>query len=555
MAISSEKTAWLARFGIVDAAAADGGAAPGGTAAPAPVRMRSKSNSSSEETQSSSDEGDSSSAENESQSSQTAAYQEDHSYSGTITHTPPPAPPKPPAPPPRAPSPPARPPGPWADDAPPADGERPPGPWADQMDTPAEEPNASHEPNQSGGEHEGAEQEAGALGGHTPGVTEQFEFTLETHPVKAWGGKIEVAYKLTVQATAAFLPNEENQIQITYNSKEGMLKKAASSWPLEKVMKALGAPSVLNKSKFTVEGEMSDKGITIKAGFGIETSFGGGEISGVLVKIESGKTPAFGAIEIAYQTPKFVLADWVEENIQVGQVSLSVKAAASIEPQWVRMMAEELIKEAGIEAGAEAAATAAAETAVEGGAADAGGMSAAAVIEVAIPAALAAVAVGTALGVANMFIQKANMDDMKSGLAAAIRDFRGGLYDGLANATGSGSGELYTQGRALGSDAYQKAGAAFMAKMDRPPLPDEAPLIREAASKAVTRWSGWGQIENTLRWGFFNRWVDQNHGLGTFKGDAQQAVLWCFGVANEPSTGPHMKVWVEKSSLPDLLKE
>jgi hypothetical protein len=48
--------------------------------------------------------------------------------------------------------------------------------------------------------------------------------------------------------------------------------------------------------------------------------------------------------------------------------------------------------------------------------------------------------------------------------------------------------------------------------------------------------------------------VEDNHGYTTFKGAAQDAVLSCFGIPNEPSNGPHMSYWVERSSLPTDMK-
>lgn len=573
MAVDSEKTAWLVQLGILEPAMAESLAPPRqkrSKSAPGSGGGEEESQSSSAEESTSADEA----ASAEETTSHEGGFSEQRDYSGTFTHTPPPAPPKP------APArPPAPPPVPEPPNMTPMDGDRPPGPWLDQMDTPNQTPSRP-EANQSVEEAP----EPTALGGGAVGVTGQYEFTIQSPPAKAWGGKIEIVWKLTFQATASFLPSEDEQIQFSYSKKEGIVRKAATSWPLEKVMKALGAPSLLNKSKFNVEGELSKEGVTIKAGFALETPFGSGEVSGVLVKIEHGKKPTFGQIELAYITPKIELGNWVEDNIQLGQASVTVKGSASIEPKWARVMAEELIKDAGIDAALETGAEAGAEASVEAGAeagveagveggveagveagveggveagleAGAGaGSGGAAVLEAAMAAGLAAVAVGTAIGVANMFVQKANMDNLKGSLAAAIRDLRGGLYDGAAGLPASGTGELYAQGHALGGQAYRRAIDLFVAKVGRPPIPSEIDAVRDIAGKAALRWPGLGQVEDRLRWGFFNRWVDENHGLGTFKGDAQEAVLWCFGVANEPSTGPHMQIWVAKSSLPEALK-
>jgi hypothetical protein len=379
-----------------------------------------------------------------------------------------------------------------------------------------------------------------AVGG--TGFSETFEIPIEFPKTSAWGGKIEISWKVTAQCTAAIMPQAGNQAQIGYSTKEGLMRKVAHKWALDKLLKDLGATGLITKAKFGVEGKVSElKGISIKAGFSLKGTYGAGEVNGILVKKEPGKDAVYGAVEIAYQTPQLKLVDEKDGEVEIAQITLALKASSTIEPKWVKIMADEVIKDAEI-AVAEGGGTSALATA-------------GAILDVAIPAALGAVAVGTVLGVANMFVQKANMDDMNKGLGDAIRGLRSGLYDGLANAPSAGGNELYAEGYKLGNGAYM-AAVAKLAQLPELPPPDEiAASAREAAKKAAGTWKGLATVEDALRWGYFNKWVNQNHGLATFKGDAQQAVLFCFGVANEPSTGPHMKVWVEKSMLPDALKD
>lgn len=374
-----------------------------------------------------------------------------------------------------------------------------------------------------------------------PGVAETIEVPVEFPKTKIWGGKVEIAWKITVEFTGVFLPDQGSQVTMGYSTKEGMVKKLAHKWSLETFLKEIGAPNFLTDVKLGVEGKISDvKGISIKAGAAISGKYGTGEVNGILVKKEPGKDAVYGAVELSFKTPKGKIVDYKEDGINVAQITVLGKASATVEPQWVKILADAALKEA--------------ETAaVEGG--GAGGLATAgAILDVAIPAALAAVAIGTVFGVADMFARKAAMADMGASLAEGIRGLRGGLYDGLANRPNAGGNELYAQGWQIGNGAYM-AAVAKLAQLPELPPPDEiAEAAQAAAKKSVAAWRGFNEVEDRLRWGFFNRWVDENHGPTTFRGHAQAAVQMCWGGPPEASDGPHMKVWVARSVLPDILK-
>jgi hypothetical protein len=374
-----------------------------------------------------------------------------------------------------------------------------------------------------------------------PGVAETFEIQFEPPTDStACGGDVKFKWKVVLQVTATFFPKQDTQITLGYNTKEQMIGKVARKWALGDLMKALGAPDVLQLSKFGVEGKMTDtKGLSVKATFSVPFKYGTVEVAGYLVKWEPNKAPVYGTLELSFTTASIPIPDYQEDGVDVLSITVTVKGSASIEPQYVKIIAEKVID--------------ASKAAVE----DAGG-GALGVADVAldalIPAALAAVAIGTVAGVIDVFVQQVNLDNLKAGLATAIISLRTGIYDGLSGGAAAGSDALYQQGWNLGHQAYQQAIDKIAQRADLPP-PDEIKAeAQDAAKKAMRSWPAWAQIEDHLRWAFFKKWVDENHGLGTFEGDARLAVQWCFGVVNEDANGPHMKYWADKSSLPQFMK-
>ena len=233
--------------------------------------------------------------------------------------------------------------------------------------------------------------------------------------------------------------------------------------------------------------------------------------------------------------------------MQVVKIGVSFKGTATLQPKYAKIIADEVLKDAGetvAEGAGETAATTAAET---GGASE--GLSAAAILDVAIPAALILVAVGTVAGVADAFVQRSQNIDMRVGINTARASLFAGLYAGLANGANAGTDELYKKGWEIGNQAYLSAVQQVYTKMkdNLPPPDDIAEAARDAAKKAAAKWNGANAIDLEIRWAFFRNWCEHNHGMLTFQGAAQDAVLSCFGIPNEPESGEHMQYWRARS--------
>ena len=168
--------------------------------------------------------------------------------------------------------------------------------------------------------------------------------------------------------------------------------------------------------------------------------------------------------------------------------------------------------------------------------------------------ALAGVAVGVVLGSVNFILTQIAMDKLKSELAGVLIGLQKGMREGLGGAEASGSDAAYTQGWTLGHKAYQQAIAEIYKQPDLPPPDEITEQLQAAAKKAYDKWPARHEIEDQIRWAFFYKWADANHGYTTFQGDAQDAVFWCWGIYKEPADGPHMAYWTNKSDLPKLLK-
>jgi hypothetical protein len=256
-----------------------------------------------------------------------------------------------------------------------------------------------------------------------------------------------------------------------------------------------------------------------------------------------------GQTQLDYTFKSWEIKGYVFEGVTL-KGSVAAVASVKVEPN-IAAIASSIGSTGGAAAGGGAAG---------GGAAGGGGGALAAadvILDVAIPAALALVAIGTIVGVADMFVQKANLSNLNAALNASIGPLRSGLYEGLAGHAASGSGDMYKAGYDIGHQAYQTALDKYVADLVKqrgfPPTPDEWPDIQHdaevGAKKAVATWKGLHEIEDRIRAGLWHKWADENNGALTFLSHAQEACQSCFGVPNEPPDGPHMIYWAKKSSF------
>jgi len=357
----------------------------------------------------------------------------------------------------------------------------------------------------------------------------------------AFGGKIKIKWKGEIQLDAT-VGDGKLPVTITVDTAKGLGGKAVQDWWHQKGAVSLGSHELLITAKFETEEAANKEKVTVKAKYTIEVPVEGGSLSvgvfGTVVEWNYKSAPTVGAVGISVKG-KCPFKDQTLGGVPFTKMSISVQVSAEIAPNYLKIIMDEVVdglKQAGKGIG---------ETILTEAA-----------FEAAITAGLAAVAVGTVLGVVDMFVQHANLKNMGAELAAAIRDIRGGLYDGLANRSASGSGDLYKAGYDIGKQGYQNAVNKIVASGTTLPPPDEIQAEAEAAAKkAAATWSGLREIEDKLRWGAFKKWVDENHGLGTFVADAQAAVQMCWGGPPEPENGEHMKYWVDRSLFMKGLKK
>jgi hypothetical protein len=289
----------------------------------------------------------------------------------------------------------------------------------------------------------------------------------------------------------------------------------------------------------------------LKTKFGHDVTLkGGGEVSGTKGKLsaeleietsERAKTTfAFEAVDVDAKDAKIKFAElkWTDEYTLVSgtfdipdlKVKYSGKVAVEVdfEPKWAKL------------------AKSAAEKFGEDLATDV-------VVDAAFDLAIGTVAIAVIAACADAFVQLANLANLQAGLSDAYRSMNGGLLDGASGKDAAASDPIYTQFWNMGHQAFQQAAAkAVQQGLSMDDLDQEA---TDQANKAVKSWPQTAAAVDQIRWAFFRGWVAENHGYGTFEGDARDAVMKCFGVYDEPITGPHMSYWANASKLPHFLKD
>jgi len=62
------------------------------------------------------------------------------------------------------------------------------------------------------------------------------------------------------------------------------------------------------------------------------------------------------------------------------------------------------------------------------------------------------------------------------------------------------------------------------------------------------------KVQHAIGDAFWIKWVDENHGVTTFLGDARRVCARCFGLALVDGKDPLLDYWKGKSKLPDVMK-
>ncbi len=165
-----------------------------------------------------------------------------------------------------------------------------------------------------------------------------------------------------------------------------------------------------------------------------------------------------------------------------------------------------------------------------------------AIVDAAFTLSLAVLEIGVIAACAQAYIQLRNLAELKASLAAAQRSMNGGLLDGLSGKQSANTDPIYTQFWGFAREAFEKAAKVAVDQgLSMDDMDQEASY---QASKAIKSWPQLHAADMALRDACFGKWVDQNHGIMTFHGDAHEAIWWCYGIEKEPDAGPHMQQWL-----------
>jgi hypothetical protein len=319
--------------------------------------------------------------------------------------------------------------------------------------------------------------------------------------------------------------------------------KVAMDWHVGKAEPVLNSGTIFSNLKFEyskTKVDVTSHTSTEVGNFTLTFTLVG--ISGGVTKDKDGKVKLKALqFNVTWIPATVTLPDETIGILQLTNIKVDAGGQISIGPNyeqillnWAEKQAEEVAEEA-------------AGDAAGGGAGEA--VLAVVSFDTIMATALAAVAVGTVFGVIDMFVKKADIDHIKQSLYPALNNLNAGVYDGLANRTGSGSGDAYQAGLSLGQQAWRAAASEMSKQPDLPPPDEMQQQIADAAKKAMAHWSAWHDIDQHMRDAYFDRWLDEHHGVTTFQGDVQDAISAIYGGGPEPITGPHMQKWAAMSDL------
>jgi hypothetical protein len=222
------------------------------------------------------------------------------------------------------------------------------------------------------------------------------------------------------------------------------------------------------------------------------------------------------------------------------KLQVKIVVGGSLEPNWEKIF-EEAVKqgvEKTIEKGGEAV--------LEEGVA----------FEFAITGALIAVAVGTVAATIYGIAQAADEAELNRQIDSCREAFKDGIRSGMAGKE-PGAHPWAQAGGKMGANILNEA-IQKVTKSCPDMLPDEArelaisKVYTPSTDKAVT---GDPKIEELIGDSFWKKWVDNNHGLGTFLGDARRVCARCYntGTYEVPEDYPKLTEWKNKTSLPSFM--
>jgi hypothetical protein len=311
--------------------------------------------------------------------------------------------------------------------------------------------------------------------------------------------------------------------------KNGWGAKVTTTIWSSKAKAMVGGVDFFANPKFEEETSNNPNERIFKVSFSVETPIGKLAAAGIPFKIK-GKDSELAAFEGSLEgTPyKFGKAD--VEGISFDDVELCFTCKFTATPDWTKIITDQLRQRA--------------LNIVEKVATEAA-------FELALDLSLIVVAVATVAGTANELSKAAEERQIPGTVAFCYNSFIRGLEAGLtgndARPSDAWGAAGYDKGHAAFVDAFNK----YAQNMPNASIDDIADVaIKQAKKIEVDVSEG---IKAAIGKQFFAAWVKDNHGLGTFLGDAERVCGMCYGEGPVAESDPRLAEWKSKTSLPGFM--
>lgn len=266
-----------------------------------------------------------------------------------------------------------------------------------------------------------------------------------------------------------------------------------------------------------------------KVSFSVETPIGKLAAAGIPFKIK-GADSELAAFEGSLEGKPFKFGEADVEGVSFSDIELCFTCKFTATPDWTKIITDQLrqralniLKNVATEAG----------------------------FELALDLSLIFVAVATVAGTANELSKAAEERQIPGTVAFCYNSFIRGLEAGL-------TGDDKKPGDAWGAAGYDKGRAAFLGayKTYQQSMPDGTiDDIVDAATKQAKKIEADASagIKAAIGKAFFAAWVKDNHGLGTFLGDAERVCGMCYQEGPVAESDPRLNEWKSKTSLPGFM--
>jgi hypothetical protein len=331
----------------------------------------------------------------------------------------------------------------------------------------------------------------------------------------AWQGKIKVKYSAELSFDATIGGDTKGPVVQSLDAAKGIGAKASKTW-------------------WQGQGSVSLKGVDIN--YSVDTPLGTPTITATVVEYKYGKPPIYGTLggswKVAVKVPDFAV-----DGISVHDISVNGKMGFDVAPNYVKIVADTIVEQLKKRAGnaAEVVTTDAA-------------------LGFAINASLVVVAIGTLAGTFNELAKAVDEKQLLQQVNFAFNSYTTGLGKALRGESSPGSGWAaagWKAGKKVFDDAVKKAKSLHK-DWDDDQINDK---VASAAGRVETSADVVKVIKRNVGQGFWDKWVDANHGYTTFLGDAKTACGICFGKGPVSDSDPDLADWKKVSKLPNFFAD